>query len=97
MPNDTRYRVWRPDHDETEWDAANRGWHYDAFDERSAAEHHAMFCHNTRDGWEWSWPVVFRVKDLATGKEYDIEVERHTVPAFEAGKPKEVTHAAQAD
>ncbi len=80
------YRVWRPDVGETDDD----GTDYGAFDECSAAEHHAMFCHNQRSGWEWSWPVTFRVLVLATGRLFDVEVDRHTVPEFEAGRPKEI-------
>lgn len=86
------YRVWRPLHDETEETGGQRGKpaEYGAIDERSAALYHANVCHAHRDGWEWSWPVTFRVKNMATGKVWDIEVERHSVPEFVANTPKEV-------
>ncbi len=84
-----RFAVWRALHDETEQDADERDWIYDALDERSAAEYHAGICHR-QHGWEWSWPVTFRVKNMATGKMFDIEVDRHLVPEFEAGRPKAV-------
>jgi hypothetical protein len=81
------YRVWRPDYGETEQTAANFG----CLDERAAATYFAGVCHRHRDGWEWTWPQTFRVKNLATGKTFDIEVERHLVPEFEACKVVEVS------
>lgn len=93
--NDRRasYRVWRvpeKDYDQNEQLAADNGWDYGALDEKCAAEYHASIFHSKYDGWEATWPVTFRVKNLATGKMFDIEVERHTVPEFEAGKIVEV-------
>jgi hypothetical protein len=43
----------------------------------------ADWCHARRDGWEWSWPKVFVIVDDA-GVLHRFEVERHTVPEFEA-------------
>lgn len=82
-----RYRVWIPENDETEEAAAE----YGALDEKCAAEYHAQVCHNQRSGWEWSYPKTFHVRNLASGKTFAVEVDRHTVPEFEAGRPKEVT------
>lgn len=88
------YRVWIPDHGETEESAADDGRRdFGAIDAGTAAEYFASICHTKHDGWEWTWPKTFRVKNLSTGKVFDVEVERHTVPEFEAGKPKEITDA----
>jgi hypothetical protein len=59
------------------------------FDARSAAERQAEYDHAYRDGYEWSWPVAYYVADQ-TGAIVTVEVERHIVPEFYAGKPKAV-------
>lgn len=76
------YTVWRPDLGETE----DQGKQYGALDVECAAELYAAYCHRHRDGWEWSWPVVFYVKD-PDGKVFAVTVERESVPEFNAGCP----------
>lgn len=72
---------------------------------RWTIEQLAEWCHTNMNGWEWTWPKVFVVID-AKGVHHRFEVERHTVPGFEACevKPKksltpleEITAAADAE
>lgn len=87
--------VWDPYHGETEEHAVDHKWTYSlryegAFGAGIAAEIHAQHYHSQRDGWEASWPIVFRVREVASGKLFDVEVERESIPHFYAAPPKEV-------
>lgn len=76
------YRVWRADDDEDDY-AEN----YGALSVRDAARLYADYCHRHRDGWEWTWPITFHVRNLTTGETFAIEVVRETVPDFQPGDP----------
>lgn len=80
------YRIWRLDYDELDEPGKTRS----ASSIREAAERQADWDHARRDGWEWSWPVTYLVEE-SSGVRWEVEVERHTVPEFEAGKPKGTT------
>lgn len=78
-----RYKVWRPSYGETYDDATI----YDKTSPQSAAIAYAEFFHNRRDGWEAQWPITVSVRDVDAGPapvDDILEVERHTVPEFEA-------------
>lgn len=75
------YTVWRPD-----IEPEDEGKPYDAIDVPCAANLYATYCHRHRDGWEWSWPVTFRVRD-PDGAIWVVEVELEMVPEFLPGKP----------
>lgn len=75
------YMVWRDDEDEAE--CARK---YEAYDVHDAAQDAAAWDHSNRDGWEWSWPIVYKVRDVATDQLWAIEVDRETVPEFHAGR-----------
>lgn len=81
----TVHRVWREDEDEF-----NDGRSYDDDDARDAAKSAADYDHSSRDGWEWSWPVTYLVRNMETLKCYKVEVERESVPEFWAGRGVEV-------
>jgi len=54
-------------------------------DPETFAEQAAEYCHSNRDGWEWTWPVVFVI--LEDGKEVGkYEVELEYIPGFYATK-----------
>lgn len=52
-----------------------------ALNARDAVRRYAEHCHNNRDGWEETWPLMFRVRML-DGTTCDYEVEREMVPNF---------------
>jgi hypothetical protein len=79
------YKAWRHECDEKEADARQ----YGALDVAAAAKLWAAYAHSHYNGWEWSWPIVVRVRD-PDGKLWDVEVERETVPDFIPGKPRPV-------
>jgi hypothetical protein len=56
-------------------------------DAADAAEAYADYCHGNRDGWEATWPLVFRVR-LPDGTTEDYEVEREAVPQFTASRKR---------
>lgn len=76
----TSFKVTRLDYD----DSARE---YEAYDAEDAACAAAEWDHG-RDGWEWTWPIVYKVVDLTTGKELAVEVEREHVPSFFATSAK---------
>jgi len=45
------------------------------------AKQAADWCHARRDGWEWSWPVIFIVVD-ENGSEHRFEIDREMAPEF---------------
>lgn len=55
-----------------------------------AVEEYADHYHTRLDGYESRWPVTFMVRDLSTGKLYEVEVERDFDPVFNAGRPTEI-------
>ena len=52
-------------------------------DAADAAEAYARHAHDQRDGWDSSWPLVFRVRD-PDGATCDFEVDREYVTEFRA-------------
>ena len=59
-------------------------------DAGEAAERYAEWCHSHRDGWEASWPLVFRVLS-PDGTLTDFSVDRESRPIFaahEVGRPR---------
>lgn len=78
------YLVWRPDADETVDDART----YDASNISLAAVAAAEHDHAQRDGWEWSWPVTYRVQAGAGAPVYSVEVNRESMPSFWAERPR---------
>ena len=52
-------------------------------DAADAAEAYAEHAHDHRDGWDSSWPLVFRVR-CPDGTMADFEVDREYVPQFSA-------------
>jgi hypothetical protein len=76
-----RFKIWRKDWNDDSPDER------EAFDVCSAAEKQADYDHAHRSGWEWSWPVEYIVQD-PNGNHFLVVVERHTVPEFEASKPR---------
>jgi len=60
-----------------------------------AAEAYADYAHDNRDGWESSWPLVFRVR-CPDGTTCDFEVDREYAPEFSATavKPSAKEHVA---
>jgi hypothetical protein len=79
------YRVWQPG-DESEEDGRDWG----ALDLERAAQVHADYCYRHRDGYEWSWPATFHVRDPVSGKVYEISVDLDMDPVFRPGRPKEI-------
>jgi len=51
------------------------------------AERLADWCHARRDGWEWSYPKEFVIVE-DNGTLHRFEVQRHSVPEFEARELK---------
>jgi hypothetical protein len=58
-------------------------------DAADAAEAYADYVYYNRDGYEASWPLVFRVR-CADGSTADFEVNREYVPEFTASSVKAV-------
>ncbi len=56
-------------------------------DASDAAEAYADYAHNNRDGYESSWPLVFRVR-CPDGTTCDFEVNREYSPEFSASPVK---------
>lgn len=52
-----------------------------------AAEAYADYVHSHRDGWEATWPLVFRVRG-PDGAVQDFEVHRDFAPEFSASPVK---------
>jgi fibronectin type 3 domain-containing protein len=65
-------------------------------DASDAAEAYADYVHSQRDGYESSWPLVFRVCS-PDGSISDFEVDREYVPEFSASPVKSVKPAAEED
>lgn len=75
----TTYRIWRDDADRDPPDERT------AESPQAAAELQAADDHDgPRVGWEWDWPVVYIVEDIATGARSRWEVDRELVPSFRA-------------
>jgi len=55
-----------------------------------AVEAYAEHAHDQRDGWDSSWPLVFRVR-CPDGTTCDFEVDREHVLEFRAAPAKVVT------
>lgn len=55
------------------------------FGAADAAEFYAEHAHDDRDGWDSSWPLVFRVRS-PDGTISDFEVDREYVPEFSASR-----------
>jgi hypothetical protein len=92
------YKVWCADEGEhsggaktypraPDADNIDRDWAMDADD---AARLYADYCHSNRDGWEWSWPADFMVRDVEANAVHQFSVERETVPEFHAARGVEV-------
>jgi hypothetical protein len=79
-----KFIVWREDLDPDDGD----GNEVEAFDVRAAAERRAEQDHAHRGGWEWTWPVVYLVKDVTDPTVWIVEVQRRAVPEFEAERPR---------
>jgi hypothetical protein len=94
------YKVWRADEGEEDGSAktyprtppspsansvfvSNDTW---ALDDHDAVMTYADYCHSQRDGWEWSWPTDFLVRDMKTNTVQKFNVDREEVPEFHAGK-----------
>ncbi len=82
------YRVWCLSWDDDEDvgveypDTPSSGQRIEwALDVRDAVRMYAEYCHNNRDGWESTWPLMFRVR-LPDGSTRDYEVDREMVPDF---------------
>ena len=52
-----------------------------------AAEAYAEYAHDERDGYECTWPLVFRVR-CPDGSTADFEIDREYVPEFSARSVK---------
>jgi len=50
-------------------------------DASDAAEAYADYVHDNRDGWECTWPLMFRVRS-SDGSTADFEVDREYVAEF---------------
>lgn len=83
-----KYQAWLPAHGERVDDAEA----FEASDVQTAAHDAAEKWHRTRDGWEWSWPVIIRVC-AEDGETCDVSVDRDFDPVFTVGKPKRVEAA----
>jgi hypothetical protein len=70
------------------------------YDAEDAAEAYAEYAHDNRDGYESSWPLVFRVRCL-DGATCDFEVDRDYAPQFSAAPvkapPVETQEASKAE
>lgn len=64
------------------------------YDAAGAAEAYADYVHSARDGYESSWPLVFRVRS-SDGSTADFEVDREIVPEFRASPVKVQTKPAE--
>lgn len=82
------FRVWDPLNNE-ESDAADR-WEYGALDVKAAAEVHARYRWSPDDLAERNWPITFRVRELDTGKVFDVSVSMELVPEYRGGEPEEI-------
>jgi hypothetical protein len=70
-------------------------------DAADAAEAYADYVHDNCDGYESSWPLTFRVRDV-NGAIADFEVDREHVVEFHASpvkpaKPAEPAEAVKED
>lgn len=59
-----------------------------------AAETYADYAHGNRDGWESTWPLVFRVR-CPDGTVLDFDVDREYAPEFTASPVKPTAPAAK--
>jgi hypothetical protein len=68
------------------------------FNAADAAEAYAEHAHDDRDGWDSSWPLVFRVR-CPDGTTCDFEVDREYVPEFSAAalEPEEDSAEPEAE
>jgi hypothetical protein len=73
-------KYYIPDHGYTQEDAEEVP-NCKESDPEDFAKIAADWCHARKDGWEWTWPVIFAVID-ESGKEHRIEVSREIVPEF---------------
>jgi hypothetical protein len=80
-----RFEYYIPDHDETAEDAREVDCLY--CDPEDVAEAAAEYCHVHRNGWEWSWPIVFAIIGH-DGTETRLSVDRVAVPEFRARRVK---------
>ncbi len=64
------------------------------YDASAAAEAYADYVYRQRDGWEDTWPLVFRVRG-PDGQVADFEVDCAHVPEFSASRVKEPTRHAE--
>jgi len=80
----TKYRLWQED--DGEESARKR----DADGPEDAATEQADYDYSHRDGWEQSWPVMYVVEDVATGKRWRVSVSLDFDPVFHAGRATEV-------
>ena len=92
-PKTTRptFRVWWGESGESIGDGEEsygRVYGHEEID--SAVEEHAAYFHYHQEGYESWWPVTFFVRDLSTGKVFELEVERDFDPVFSACTPAEV-------
>ena len=66
---------------------------YDASSHKEAAELAAEYDHSQRDGWEWSWPVIYKVRS-PSGQLALVEISREMVPDFHASDFAELPMAS---
>lgn len=80
----TIYRAWHPGR---ETEAEGRDW--GAIDTACAAKLQAGFFFRHQDGFDASWPIVFRVREPG-GTTWDVEVALNLLHDFTPAKPREV-------
>lgn len=89
----TKMRVWLHDEfkDADADEREDRAWVSPSDHLKDAVKLFAEYQHNSRDGWEWTWPIKVVVHD---GEHYWIVVvHREYAPEFWPDKPKPFTMA----
>ncbi len=82
----TKYRLWQ----EEDGEACARK--REAPDPEDAATEQANYDYLHHDGWDHSWPVMYVVEDVATGKRWRVKVSLDFEPVFDAEPATEVSN-----
>lgn len=80
------FTVWRLDTPS----GIDGGHAYSSPDARMAAQVHAAYFHRHGNGAAMAWPLVFYVRDDASGQVYEVDVQRVMLPEFTAGEARKV-------
>jgi len=85
------YRVWDP-LNQTEQDAADRGWDYGALSVACAAELHVEYRYQPDEFASRNFPIMIHVRELDTGKLFEVSVDRRVEFRFCASDPEAITY-----